>query len=199
MDQITTIIFDFGGVIATDNIDLFEKKFHWDRLPPKQRTAHEDAVRQCELGKITRQQLFAMMHDIFSSPLSGKEIESWLLSQSKTLPPYRLIGQLRKHYRILIISNNFKHWPAQMCKALGISLTGIPFVNSALIGARKQDGAAFRQAINKYKLNPAECVFIDDRLYNIRPAKNLGFHTILYRGRVADLKSGLKKLGVTGL
>ncbi len=197
--MITTIIFDFGGVIATDTIDLFEQKFQFNRLPPKKRVIYENAVKQCELGRISRQGLFVVMREIFTPHLSTTEIERWLLDHAKTLPPYRLIGKLRKNYRIMIISNNFKHWPAKMCKSLDITLTGIPFVNSALIGSRKQDGAAFRYAIKEYKLDPSSCVFIDDRPYNIKPAKHLEFKTILYKGNITDLKSQLKKAGITTL
>lgn len=49
--------------------------------------------------------------------------------------------------------------------------------------------------LNRYKLLPEECVFIDDHLNFLTPAKQLGMKTILFRPNT-DLQEELRKLNV---
>ena len=42
----------------------------------------------------------------------------------------------------------------------------------------KPDPAIYQLAINRFNLDPQNCVFIDDKLENIESAKKLNFHTI---------------------
>lgn len=194
---ITTIIFDFGDVLVRDNINLFEERFGYAKLSKRQRNSHDLAVKRCELGKISRRELFALMGQTFLNGKGSKGIEQWLLKHSKPLPPLRLIPRLRKHgYRLLIISNNFRGWHELMEQAGNVTTKGIPFVNSAAAGKRKQDGALFRYAIRKYGINPETSLFIDDHTYNLAPAKKLKFRTILYRQDYPELLRQLKKQGV---
>ena len=44
----------------------------------------------------------------------------------------------------------------------------------------KPDPAIFQVALEKFKLNPHTCLFIDDSLPNIETARSLGFHTIQF-------------------
>lgn len=46
---------------------------------------------------------------------------------------------------------------------------------------KKPDREIYERLINKYKLNPKKCVFIDDRQENLVEAEKLGINTILFK------------------
>ena len=45
----------------------------------------------------------------------------------------------------------------------------------------KPDPAIYRLLLDRYSLNPEECVFLDDIQKNLDAAKAFGIHTILFR------------------
>ena len=58
----------------------------------------------------------------------------------------------------------------------------------------KPDPAFYRILIDKYDLDPARCVFLDDLEENLATARELGIHTILVRDHeqaAADLQKML--------
>lgn len=58
----------------------------------------------------------------------------------------------------------------------------------------KPDPAIYRVLIQRYKLEPAATVFVDDSERNVAAAAALGFHTVHYRPGV-DLPQRLRELG----
>jgi HAD superfamily hydrolase (TIGR01509 family) len=63
------------------------------------------------------------------------------------------------------------------------------------VGSRKPEKKIFRVLLSKYHLKPAECVFIDDRDFNLVPAKEIGLKTILFKNP-KQLEKDLRKIGV---
>ena len=55
-------------------------------------------------------------------------------------------------------------------------------VFSYLVGAIKPEPEIYQILIDKYRLIPENCIFIDDREANLASARNLGFQTILFDG-----------------
>ena len=47
----------------------------------------------------------------------------------------------------------------------------------------KPDPAFYHLLIDKYDLEPARCVFIDDLAANLEPARELGIRTILFQSQ----------------
>ena len=134
--------------------------------------------------------------DILAPKLSPKQIEHYFLS-AKSLPPVKLLPELKKKYRLAILSNNQKTWPKKfIAKSHLKQLRNIPFFNSAKIGLRKPHKEIYLFALNKLHATPQECIFIDDKPENIKPAKALGINTVLYRQDINELKRKLKKLGI---
>ncbi|GHT74391.1 hydrolase [Bacteroidia bacterium] len=61
----------------------------------------------------------------------------------------------------------------------------------------KPDLRIYNILLERYHLQPAECVFIDDRQENIDAAQRLGISTILFKD-AAQARTALKSLGVLG-
>lgn len=66
---------------------------------------------------------------------------------------------------------------------------------SSLVKAIKPEIKIYSYLLRKYKLNPKECLFIDDIIGFLRPARRLGFTTIHYTPK-SDLRQELNNLGI---
>ena len=62
-------------------------------------------------------------------------------------------------------------------------------------GVIKPDPAIYRLLLDRYSLNPEECVFLDDIQKNLDAAKAFGIHTILFRS-MEQAREELRALGV---
>ena len=193
--HIKTIIFDFGNVLIQDKVDLLEERSGFSHMPKNLQKQYSSVLEKTEIGKRPTRDFFNITQKILAPKKSIKQLEEFFLS-SKILPPFRLVDKLRKNYRILILSNNQKNWPAKFAKKSGINLKKIPFLNSAKIGMRKPNKNIYLYMLKKYKLIPKECLFIDDQLRNLIPAKKLGLHTYQYRNNYKQLTQFLKKQGI---
>jgi len=70
-----------------------------------------------------------------------------------------------------------------------------PVIISCDVELRKPDTAIYELTLKKLKCKPEECVFIDNQIWNLKPAKKLGMKTILFKNNKQLFKQ-LKKLGV---
>ena len=60
----------------------------------------------------------------------------------------------------------------------------------------KPEHEMYQRFLEKYGLDPAACVFIDDNPSNVEAARRLGFQAIVHRGNMARLRRELRELGV---
>jgi putative hydrolase of the HAD superfamily len=65
------------------------------------------------------------------------------------------------------------------------------YLDSSVEGIRKPDPAIYLEACRRLRVEPAECVFLDDMGGNLKAALNLGMRTIL----VSDPDAALGELG----
>ena len=90
---------------------------------------------------------------------------------------WKLLPELKKKYKLAVVNNGNaiakKYWDEKFVfKEFDI------FVNSALQGVRKPDPKIYLITCTKLKVEPAECLFMDDTLENIETAIKLGMQTI---------------------
>lgn len=73
-----------------------------------------------------------------------------------------------------------------------------PVLISYEIGASKPDPRAYQILLDRLKIAPDQCIFIDDRIENVEAACALGIHGILYQSP-AQLKKELEcYVGISG-
>ena len=80
---------------------------------------------------------------------------------------------------------------------------GFPFypyidgeVVSSRVKMRKPDEGIYKCILEKYSLNPDECVFFDDRIVNVETALRLGFHAFVFKNyeqACNDLRNQMKE------
>lgn len=88
-----------------------------------------------------------------------------------------LIKNLKQNgFNVYILSNMCKEVVELMSSMFDFNLfEGMVF--SGDVGMRKPDIEIYQYALNKWKLNPKESIFVDDSAKNLEPFKMLGGHT----------------------
>jgi len=199
--KITTIVFDIGNVLADfcwekhfRNICDSEEQF----LRLAKATVMDDAWNQFDKGALSEEALLQIFID--NDPEIEGLIRRMFENVSDTIETFDYtqawIRELKeKGYRVLILSN-FSEKAYREC---GEKLSFVGETDGAVISYRekliKPDQEIYELLIGRYGLNPAECVFLDDRQENIDGAKRAGMHGIVFTTKAAAGRE-LKKLGV---
>ena len=106
------------------------------------------------------------------------------------------IRELKKSgYQVLVLSN----FPKKVYELFQNEMTFLQEVDGGILSYQDQvikpDKAIYNLLMNRYQLEPQECVFLDDLKDNIKTAKELGMHTILFTTK-EEAQDELRKLNV---
>lgn len=93
------------------------------------------------------------------------------------------IQQKRKNLRVFCLSN----MPHKVCCDCGKELNFLQYTDGFLfscnVGLLKPDPAFYRLMMRYYRLQPEECIFVDDRKENVEAAEKLGINGIVFSNR----------------
>jgi len=188
------IIFDLGGVLLNINPLLSLNEFAvisgiaQEEL--KIRLANERVFEKFDTGSISPDEFRSDLCRIMGKKVTDAEIDhAWnMLLLDFPLHRVQLLQQLRKNYRVYLLSNtnsiHFIQYTAEFYEKYGIQMTDLfdrLFV-SYEIGMHKPDEGIYTYVLKVEGLNPTECVFIDDSLPNIEAAAKLGIAGIHITG-----------------
>ena len=173
------IVFDYGMVLvrfvgeeisrhfmSEEEVRVFAPVFfdrlYWDRL---------------DSGTIEREEMLdgiARRLPTFSRELAGRVFDEWF----EVLPPIdgmpELVRALReKGHRLYLVSNISKEFAANAHR-MPIICDFDGLVMSGALGITKPTPEIFNYLLKTYDLNPAECIFIDDRADNVEGARAVG-------------------------
>jgi len=199
--QITTIFWDVGGVILSNGWDGAARaeairKFELDAQDFETRHGLSDA--EWESGEITIETY--LERTIFYRPRAFTPDEFWnfMCAQSRDLPEgHRVADEIGRGGRYLMatLNNEAVELNLYRIRKFGLRRTFSAFFSSCFLGARKPDAEIYRRALDVTQREPAECVFIDDRLENVESARQLGMHGIQYK----DGEQLRRELGEQGI
>lgn len=100
------------------------------------------------------------------------------LKENKAL--YKIAFKLKKDYKIAILSDQWYLSKDVFAKKKNMKKFDLVIL-SCDVGIRKPNLKIYQLLIKKLKLKPSEIVFIDNREFNLKPAKKLGIKTILFK------------------
>lgn len=181
--MIKAIIFDLGGVMATDPLPSTCKKLakitgiEFNKVYEIARQ-NQDPVQR---GKIGVKRYWENIKRDLKSDFDINEIKN---SSLKSLRPYsrmiNLVKKLRKKYKVGLLSNtekeNFEYWN----KKYSFDKIFDDIVTSFEIGSRKPEKEIYKKSIEKLGVKPNEIVFVDNEIKNLNGATRLGIRTLLY-------------------
>ncbi|MFX1486867.1 MAG: HAD family hydrolase [Promethearchaeota archaeon] len=92
----------------------------------------------------------------------------------------RIIKALRKKYNVGILSNHLEHWFNHILNFYGLAHNFDFIFTSFTEKIAKPDINLYKTVLQKLKILPEQCVFIDDREPNLKTARRLGMITIIF-------------------
>jgi len=108
---------------------------------------------------------------------------------------FALAQQLRARHRVFLLSNvGDLHW-AELRRRFRLHELGEDVIASFEAGVMKPHEGIYMQAEERFTLDPAQTVFIDDRLENIEAVRRRGWHGIVHQHHDATVEA-LRVLGV---
>jgi len=191
MSEITSIIFDLGGVLLNLDIkrahDQF-RKLGVHNIEELFRFGHGSAVfTDYEGGLINDEQFIASLKGLTGIDISDQQIiESWN-AMLLDFPKERIdfVKDLKKKYRLFLFSNtnaiHLEFFRQIYRKSIGDTSLDELFEKayySHLIKMRKPDLAAFEFILKDNNLKASETAFVDDSLVNVEASCKVGIKGI---------------------
>lgn len=180
-----TVIFDLGNVLISWNpqkaVDILLKE---DPSFNKevQKIVQTPFWHLFDLGYITIPDLISH----FSKDYSEKHLQQFLHKVMEFLLPIdfglQILNQVQKKgVQTLILSNisqEFHNWINEKHPFLTTFSGGI---FSYKVNALKPDFKIYKLLLEKYNLNPKDCLFIDDLESNVYSAKKMGINSVVFQ------------------
>ena len=195
-EEIRAIIFDVGGVLALG------KNSSWDKHHLVPSGVHLDISKK--LG-ISLDQYMDAIDTNYALAIEGKKNSRQVLkifSKNLKIPEKKLINLYTWAYKRHFKQNKQLFKQAFKLKKLGYKIAILSdqwcvskdalmpkkyyknfdsIVVSCDVGMRKPNSKIYELALKKLKLKPGETLFIDNQIWNTKPAEKIGIKTILFK------------------
>ena len=202
MNQVSTVIFDLGGVLIDWNPSYLYKKifahekdmrFFLDNICTKKWNENQDAG--YPLAQAT--------NDLIKKyPQYQDEINAYYTRWKEMFGDYNAHSvsileklHLQKKQRLLALTN----WSAETFHPVKASYPFLNYFEGIVVSGdekiKKPDYKIYQILLNRYNVNAKESVFIDDALENIEAADDLGFQTIHFVS-ASQMETELKNIEV---
>lgn len=188
---LTTLIFDFGGVLINLDLPLCINKLKEIGATGVEKYlsnfGQSDFFLQWEKGEIGLGEFRENIRAISSGQPSDDEIDAAWMAFLQDIPAEKieLLKQLRSRYRILMLSNtnplHIEQSARTAFEAHGTTMNELfdKCYLSYEIGLTKPGRDIFEYLLNDAGVEPGECLFLDDGQKNIDTARAMGFQTRL--------------------
>jgi len=207
---IEAVVFDFGGVLTSSPFEAFTR-FETERGLPADIIRRTNAANhlenawarfeRAEVDIETFDHLFAEESRALGAEVRGRDVLP-LLQGDLRPEMVEALKRIKAQFKTGCITNNL---PANAIgsmtgRSLYIAEVMVLFdhvIESAKIGLRKPDPRIYRMMVETLKVDPNNCVYLDDLGVNLKPAREMGMTTIKVTSgaqAIADLEkaTGLK-------
>ncbi|KAF5185032.1 Flavin mononucleotide hydrolase 1, chloroplatic [Thalictrum thalictroides] len=106
-----------------------------------------------------------------------------------------LLHSLKQNDYEMHAFTNYPTWYTMIEEKLRISTYLAWSFCSCITGKRKPEADSYLEVLSRLKVDPASCIFIDDRMVNVEAARNAGMIGLLFKD-AASLQKDLSSLGV---
>lgn len=202
--MISTIFFDFDGVLTTDksgsyttctNLQKHIPHIEFDHILRCYRKHHQALL----VGEIDHK----VMWPDFCACV-GEQMEMDVLNQAFRDTPknediFHLCEALKVNYQLGIITDNSKDRFATVKDAMQLTELFTYIIVSGETGFRKKEPNNFRLALAMTNAVATECIFIDNSPANLIAPDKLGFKTIFFddeRNDIVELVRVLQEFGI---
>lgn len=188
---IEAVIFDFGGVLTSSPFEAFSR-FETERGLPVDIIRRTNAANhlenawakfeRAEVDIETFDRLFAVESLALGAEVRGRDVLPLLRGDLRP-EMVEALKRIRAQFKTGCITNNL---PANAIgsmtgRSLYIAEVMVLFdhvIESAKIGLRKPDPRIYQLMVETLKVDPKNCVYLDDLGVNLKPAREMGMTTI---------------------
>ena len=188
---IEAVIFDFGGVLTSSPFEAFSR-FEQERGLPVDIIRRTNAANHLEnaWAKFERAEvdidafdkLFAEESRALGAEVRGRDVLP-LLQGDLRPEMVEALKRIKTRFKTGCITNNL---PANAIgsmtgRSLYVAEVMVLFdhvIESAKIGLRKPDPRIYQLMVETLKVDPRNCVYLDDLGVNLKPAREMGMTTI---------------------
>ena len=199
-----SIVFDIGGVL----VDFDPKSYLVDRFCNAETeekvydlTFGSEEWQLLDAGKISRFDGNHRMLEHARAAGCAFEVQGVLDEWTHILRPRRrmqeLVRRLKNHGYCVYYLSNIPTDILELLTQQGVLDHFDGGVASCEVQINKPDPKIYQALLDKYHLKASECVFIDDRLENVRTAFAMGFAGIQMKDSVGTLVRSLATCNVT--
>jgi putative hydrolase of the HAD superfamily len=203
MAEISTILWDVGGVFLTNGWDHVERaavlrQFELDSAVFEPR--HELVNDAWEKGFMTAEQYLLQTVFYQPRPFTPAAFLDAMKEQSALLPygAIRILQELAasEEVELAMLNNEARELNDYRIERFELGRYFDVFLSSCYLGLRKPDSKIFELALDVLQRDPEEVAFIDDREHNCEAAQALGIHAIRYQDE-GQCVQALERLGLT--
>ena len=201
-DSIKIILWDYGGVLSESPIKNFQKFENTNNynlntiVKINSNNKYENAWAKLEKNEISIEE-FAILFKQEAKKFGIENIDtSKLLKCLDVKLNVKMVEFLKytsKFYTCVCLTNNFKKIFTSHFENLKNNFSLI--IESSKIGLRKPEKQIYMHVLKVLKVSAKEILFIDDLGINLKPARELGFHTYKFTDTdktISYLKNMLK-------
>lgn len=189
--MIKGIFFDFDGVITVEKtgsptmIEYIAKET--DLLYENVKTAYYKYNKQLLKGEITHEDMWKPFCQQLNTEIDYSILINSFMNITIDMEIIEYIKELKEHYIIGMITDNKSDRIQAILSNLNLGTLFDVVTVSATEHARKTESMIFENTLLRCKLNPHECVFIDNTAKNLIIPAELGMKTILFNDEDRDI------------
>jgi putative hydrolase of the HAD superfamily len=201
MTEITTLLWDVGGVMLSNGWDLESRKAaceHFGVEEEEFEKRHAQVDEAFEMGRLTLDGYLDKTVFYLPRSFTREEFTAFIFAQSSakedTLAVLAELAGARR-YVMVTLNNEGAELNEYRVRTFHLTRYFSAFLSSCYLGVRKPDESMYRLGLGIVQRSAEECVFIDDRTANLEPARRLGIRTIQFENP-AQLRKDLADCGV---
>ena len=96
---------------------------------------------------------------------------------------YAFASEMKKHYKLALLSNDSSEWSRYFRGKYNLNQYFDVITVSGDVKMKKPNPAIYQLTLEKLGLDAAECVYVDDRRYNLAAAEEVGIKAVLFNSR----------------
>lgn len=183
------IIFDCFGVITSEVYKVWLKKFFSEE---EMDNITQNIMIKGDKGEITNEETFQRLGDMIGK--TGEEVLSeWLKITQINEDVIELIKQLKKQYRVALLSNAPTDLINEVLSRIDTNVLFDNMIISSQVNMIKPNKEIYELLLSNMNVAPEKSIFIDDSIENVNAAKELGITGILFKN-AEQLKKELSRL-----
>lgn len=176
-DETHAVLFDFFGVICSEIAPFWlERYFSKEEAVRVKR----ELVSLADVGQIGEEELFRRLGGLAGVP-AGQVLEDWLALAVIDREVLALLAPLREKAPVALLSNAPGEFLHRLLRREDLYSRFDAMLISSEAGLVKPDPAIYLRLCGQLRVQPENCVMIDDNPANIAGARAAGIPGILYR------------------